>query len=440
MSGPASGDARLRHLRVVSQSCIHCGLCLEECPTYLELGNEMDSPRGRILLMRSLAEGDLTDSPTLRRHLDLCLGCRACEAICPSGVRYGELLEDSRALLRQPAAPTNPQQRRTPSDRILDYVIYHVTPRPARLRLALRLGRWGRRLGVNALLLRRLPRLGRLFGLLNEEPLHAPRIRTLEQPRGAARAAAAYFTGCATSVFTPRTVERGVRLLTHNGCAVECPRRQVCCGAIHAHGGRLEEARRLARHNIEVFQAPGGAADAPPLVTVAAGCGAMLRSYGQLLSKDAVYAERARLLASRVRDITEVLVELGPRRFERTLTRRVTYHDACHHVHVQGVRGQPRALLEMIPGVELVEAREAQLCCGAAGSYNITQPETAGRLGARKLANLSASGAAVAVTGNIGCILHLNALREVAQSGGPATPPVVHTVDLLHEAYGLRDE
>ncbi|MGE0480289.1 MAG: (Fe-S)-binding protein [Phycisphaerae bacterium] len=498
-----ASDSRPAHdaaaaLQLAAMSCIHCGLCLEECPTYLELGNEMDSPRGRILLMRSVAERRIEYSLAVRKHVDLCLGCRACEAVCPSGVPYGQLLEHTRADLRTSArtrASHGPargaESVRRWRDRLLDGVIFHITPYRRRLRLAVCAGVIARKLGLMPLAARVAPPLAKAAAMLpgpQQAALdlaaatarkHGPRPRTdgralprAANPAGPVRATAQFFEGCATAELTPTTLANAHQVLLHNDCRVTCPRGQQCCGAVHQHGGRLAEARRFARRNIDAFDrdaddaakascrsanAPPGRARASsldpearddarrtvastPIVTIAAGCGAMLRGYGTLLADDAQYRDRAAAFAARVRDISEFLVALGAKPPTRPLPLRVTIHDACHHVHVQGIRAQPRALLRLIPGIELLEAPEAALCCGAAGSYNLTQPETAARLGRRKLANLASTGAACAAAGNVGCILHLNALRaEEAENAAAGAPPrVVHTIDLLHAAYELR--
>ncbi|MBK8915680.1 MAG: 4Fe-4S dicluster domain-containing protein [Phycisphaerales bacterium] len=450
-------------MRTLAQACIHCGLCLEDCPTYLELGNELDSPRGRILLMRRTAESAAPADEATRRHVELCLGCRACEAACPSGVRYGELLEHFRATLHEApredrqrerrdaganqsgagstaAAPA--RRRRTLADRLTDLLIFHVTPYPRRLALAVALGRWSRAIGLTALAARLIPGMQKLLRMLPADAGRPARLPATLRARGAARDTVVVFAGCAPPVLTPRSVQRALRVLAHNGATVECPSGLQCCGAIHAHSGRLETARAFARRNIAVLDSAESAERT--IVTMAAGCGAMLRGYGALLVDDDIWAKRAARVASRVRDISEYLVELGPVPPTRSIPRAVCVHDACHLVHVQRVQSAPRRLLSMIPGLNLREAPEAAVCCGAAGSYNLTQPETAERLAQRKLRNLASSGATCAATGNIGCILHLNAVHDAgrppsADAGDAGAPFVLHTIDLLHEAYGLAD-
>lgn len=426
-------DPLERTLHELSLTCIHCGLCLPECPTYHELGNEMDSPRGRIYLMRGLAEGTVEPSDPVVQHLDRCLDCRACESACPSNVEYGSLIEQTRRRLHEGAPPT-----RRWDGRLVDWVLYKILPEPRRLRRALLLGRFCEQLGIGRVvrrsnLLRRLsPQLAKMFDLL---PKQVPSRSQIElpahtEPNTPRLASVRLFTGCATAVFTPQTNANAWRVLLHTGHAVRCPRGQVCCGAIHFHGGRRFEARDLARANIDAFDGDD------PIVSTAAGCGAMLKQYGDLLSDDPQYASRARTFAKRACDITEQLAQGELRPPTRPMPVRVTYHDACHHAHAQGIRQPPRTLLRTIPELELIECCEADMCCGAAGSYNLTQPEIAGRLGRRKLGNLEASGAAIVATANVGCILHLRATAE--QTG--ARIRIVHVVDLLHEAHGLAPD
>lgn len=456
--GDRPGPAVARELTALAERCIHCGLCLEDCPTYLQLGNEMDSPRGRILLMRGWAEGRAELTSRVRTHLDRCLDCRACETACPSGVQYGALLEHVRAQL--PATDA----ARGFAARLRDALIFAVLPQPPRLRAALWLGSIAERFGLTAVATTLFPALAPLMRMLPRPEAHraaAPRQPARSAPDGPPRAPVQLFSGCATAVLTPGTLANARRVLVHNGCTVGCPAAQVCCGAIHHHGGRIADARRFARANIDAFidaepQAAGAAgqpATAPPaIITIAAGCGAMLRQYEGLLADDARYAGRARDFSRRVRDVSEFLWARGPRppgMLPAGIPRRVTYHDPCHLIHAQRVADAPRALLRLIPGLDLVECREASTCCGAAGTYNLLQPQIAAELGRRKLANLAATGAATAATGNIGCILHLRALAarsegQTADSPRPtdacgAPPHIVHTIDLLHAAYGLGE-
>ncbi len=455
MSGAHLADLQ-RDLHEISLACIHCGLCLPECPTYVALENEMDSPRGRIYLMRAMAAGELQPSDPVARHLDLCLDCRGCESVCPSNVRYGTLLERTRERLSGHGGPPDGQSgagvpARPPKRwdaRLVDWLVFNVLPYPGRMRAALRVGRMARALGlVHALrrsrwLHRLSPGLAQAVELMPDrapaEPRPSGRASRPEGrgsevsaprgvgPIGARRAAVQFFTGCATGTLTPENVGQALNVLRHNGCAARCPAGQVCCGAIHYHAGRRFEARDLARANVDAFEGD------EPIVNIAAGCGAMMKHYGELLADDPQYAGRAERFARRVRDISELLCDIGPRPPARTVPMRVAYHDACHHCHAQGIRREPRELLRLIAGLELVECESSETCCGAAGSYNLTQPQVAAELGRRKLEALSAGGATVAATGNVGCILHL---RATARRLG-SNVQVVHTVDLLSRAYG----
>jgi len=395
--------------------CVHCGLCLSACPTYLELGTEMDSPRGRIYLMRALEDGALDCTPDVARHLDLCLGCRACETACPSGVRYGELIESAR-----PFVETN--HRRPFADRVRRRLITWAFPRPQRLRKLLAPLRLLERVGVLGLVRRvsataaMLPRLG------SWEPL--PERTAAVGPE---RRRVGFVAGCVAQVLFARTNHATARVLARNGCAVLTPARQGCCGALYLHAGARDEARACARHNIDVF-----GADLDAIVVNAAGCGAVLKQYGELLADDPAYAARARAFSAHVRDVTEYLAALPLAPPRGRLEARVTYHDACHLVHGQGVREAPRTVLRCIPGVELVELADSDLCCGSAGSYNLTEPEMARRLGARKAATVRATGATCVAAANPGCVMQIQAALD--RAGVAVT--VRHPVELLDEAYG----
>lgn len=397
--------------------CVHCGLCLSACPTYRELGTEMDSPRGRIYLMKALEEGTSVLTPDIARHLDLCLGCRACETACPSGVRYGELIESARSFVEQ-------HHHRSLVDRWRRAAITTVFPHPQRLRLLFGPLRLLERVGILALLrsvsthAAMLPPLGDL----------AP-VKELTPARGPERSRVDLLTGCVAQVMFAGTNAASVRVLARNGCRVSAPAAQVCCGALYLHAGKHQEALRCARRNLDVF-----AADADAIIANAAGCGAMLKQYGELLADDPLYAARARSFSSRVRDITEFLADLPLVPPVGGLSARVTYHDACHLVHGQGVREAPRRLLRQIPGLELVELRDADTCCGSAGSYSLTEPAMARRLAERKVANIRATGASCVAAANPGCVLQIHAALQ--RAGLPIR--VRHPVELLDEAYGDR--
>lgn len=415
----------------IARRCIHCGLCLSECPTYLELGSEPDSPRGRIQLMRHLADGALQPTPAVRTHLDRCLDCRACEAVCPSDVRYGELIEHARGALL--CAPTD--ERTGLERRVVDWVVHDILPHPRRCAALLAAARAARRIGLTAWLRRsawlsaRFPALRQALDLLPDG--EAPRTATAAAPFATPPTARAMlFRGCATSVLTPRTAANVRRLLEHHGCAVDVPERQVCCGAIHHHSGRRFEAQQFARANLAAL------AGEHPIVTFAAGCGAMLRQYPTLLVDDPREAARAAALAARVVDVSQMLLPLRPATPPAAVRLRLTYHDACHHAHAQRLRTPPRELLARIPGLELLPCPESDVCCGAAGSYNLLQPEIAGGLARRKLSNLNESGAALVAAGNVGCILHLRAAARRAGSG----LRIAHFADVLAFAFGLDED
>ncbi len=394
--------------------CVHCGLCLSACPTYRELGTEMDSPRGRIYLMKALSEGAAVLTPDIARHLDLCLGCRACETACPSGVRYGQLIESARSFVEQ-------RHRRPLLDRWRRAAIAAVFPHPARLRMLFAPLRLLERIGITALL-RRVSTHAAMLPQLNDlEP-----VRELTPAQGPERSRVDLLTGCVAQVMFAGTNAASVRVLARNGCRVSAPAAQVCCGALYLHAGKRDEALACARRNLDAFSP-----DADAIIANAAGCGAMLKEYGELLADDPVYAARARDFSSRVRDITEFLDTLPLVAPDRALPARVTYHDACHLAHGQGIRDAPRRLLRQIPGLELVELRDADTCCGSAGSYSLTEPAMSRRLAERKVANIRDTGASCVAVANPGCVLQIQAaLRRAGQS-----IRVRHPIELLDEAY-----
>ncbi|AGA25827.1 (Fe-S)-binding protein [Singulisphaera acidiphila] len=407
------------------QDCVHCGLCTASCPTYVETSDENDSPRGRIYLMRAVADGRLDFSPEVREHLDLCLDCRACESACPSGVQYGKIIEPFKVALQR----TAPASERTSLLRRL--ILHHLFPYSGRVKLALlparllqRVGliNWAEKVGLTKLL---PPTLRRMQAMLPELAASHGGLPEVLPAIGPKRARVALFLGCVADAMYPETNAATARVLQQNGCEVVVPRSQVCCGAIHYHSGVEEPALELARQNIAAFDPTQYDA----IIVNAAGCGAMLKDYPHLLpGADHAAAEQ---FTSKVRDISEFLVALGPIKPTHPLPMKVTYHDACHLCHGQQIRSQPRQLLSMIPGVELVPLEETEICCGAAGTYNLTQPEMSERLGVRKMDHLAATGAEVVATGNVGCILQI--ARKIKERGSPMK--VVHPVDLLDKAY-----
>lgn len=414
-------------------TCVHCGFCLPTCPTYLLWGEEMDSPRGRIYLMKAGLEGRVSMNASFVEHFDRCLGCLSCVTACPSGVQYGPLIEKTRAQIEQHAS-------RSSSETLLRKVLMAVIPYPSRMRfllapLVLLAPLLGRRGGFSPEVLRHLPR--RLRALLSVAPRVTWQGLTGRLPGrtpavGPERMRVAVLEGCVQRLAFGAVNEATVRVLSAEGCAVEAPEAQGCCGALPLHAGHLEQARGLARHNIAVFEAAG----VDHVVVNAAGCGSAMKEYGALLADDPLWAARAKTLAAKVRDVSELLADLGPPRAPRHPIRaRVAYHDACHLGHGQGVRAQPRAVLQAIPGVELVTPAEADICCGSAGIYNLVQPEPAAELGARKARHLAALEPDMIATANPGCMLQVAAAARTLGHDWPILHPIelvdasIHGVD-----------
>ena len=418
-------------------ACVHCGLCLEACPTYVATGDENDSPRGRLYLMRAVEEGRLAvDSPAFDSHIDRCLGCRACEAACPAGVEYGQLLEAARAEI------TRSQPRPGGIYGVLKFVLRHVWLEPKRLRAAFAVARLVRDSGLAKFFLRSgfaasissefkfgltlllssaddgsgsEKRAGRM-------PAHRP------QDAGARGAAAGvmFFKACVTEGLFQRVNAATVRVLEANGCRAQAPSGQVCCGALHAHAGELDGARVLARQNIEAFR--DGAA---PIVTNAGGCGAMLASYGHLLAADGAYAERARAFSLRVRDIGQQLEANGFRNGASIGVERTTYDASCHLLHGQHATASSLQMLWAIPNLNFVPLPESDVCCGGAGVYNLLEPALSAQVLAEKLKQIESSGATILATGNAGCHMQIAAGAHLA--GMPLR--VCHPVELLDESY-----
>jgi glycolate oxidase iron-sulfur subunit len=412
------------------QECIHCGLCTASCPTYIETGNENDSPRGRIYLMRAVTDGRLAMSDEVRTHLHLCLDCRACETACPSGVKYGQLIEPFKIALHREPSPTD---RTSLLQRL---ILHHLFPYGKRVKWALAPARLMQKLGVMGLAqkagLTKLlpPTLRHMEAMLPD--LSGPKSRLPEvlPPIGPRRARVALFTGCVADAMFPETNAATARVLQQNGCEVHVPRGQSCCGAIHFHSGAEGPAFDLARTNLDTFNPD----DYDAIIVNAAGCGAMLKDYAHILPKD--LHDRAERFVAKVKDVSEFLYGLGPIAPKHPLALRVTYHDACHLCHAQQIRSQPRALLGLIPGIELLPLEETEICCGAAGTYNLTQPEMSERLGQRKAGHIEATQADVVATGNVGCILQI---ARTLKARGSAIR-VVHPMDLLDQAYRGTDD
>ena len=412
-------DTRAPQLDLIDD-CVHCGFCLPTCPTYVLWGEEMDSPRGRIYLMKEGLEGEpMSDS--MVQHWDACLGCMACVTACPSGVQYDKLIESTRAQVER-------RHERDAKDKALRGLIFSIFPHPKRLRLLRGPLRGYQKLGLDrlvrrtGLLERMAPQLAAMEGLAprlgRPEPL-PPRI----EATGTRRAVVGLLTGCVQGAFFPGVNSATARVLRAEGCEIVVPASQGCCGALSAHNGREAEAQKYARSVIDAFDD----ADVEYIVVNAAGCGSTMKEYADLLADDPRYAERAKAFAEKVRDVSEILAELGPVAPRHPLPMSVAYHDACHLAHAQGVRSQPRQLLTGIPGLELREIAEGELCCGSAGIYNILNPEPARELGDRKAANIVATGADVLVTANPGCLMQVTSAIE--RSGHPMG--MAHTIEVL---------
>ncbi len=407
-----------------SLACIHCGLCLSACPTYLETGNENDSPRGRIYIMRGLQDGRLPLGDTSVRHIDLCLGCRACEAVCPSGVQYGELLEATRDYIEK-------AYRRSPFQTFLRRVaIERVLPYPRRLKMALLPARLIRLLHLEKV----LPKFAReALALLPPSFQSAALPEFSPAATGEKQGRVGFISGCVMQVLFARTNASSVRLLNQAGYDVLAPQKQVCCGALYAHGGNLESARDCARRNIELFEK----LDLDWIVINAAGCGSTLKEYGQLLAGEPAWAERAAAFGRKVKDLTEILAASIASSPSGWPALGVTYHDACHLAHPQQITLEPRKLVRGRAS-HFVELPESDVCCGSAGSYNLTEPEMAERLQERKVENILKTGAKIVVTTNPGCILQIQAgLRK----RGAHDVRVVHIADFLNvEGTGAKEK
>jgi glycolate oxidase iron-sulfur subunit len=410
--------------------CIHCGLCLNNCPTYRELGVEMDSPRGRIYQMVLVATGQVQAGPSYLEHLDLCLACRGCESVCPSGVPYGRMIEAARAEIEARAEASRPWLARTWRNFIFDhFLLSRRLIKTAGAFVYLYEASGLRRLAERSGVLNLFGKLGRIAPLAPsaEVPFFFDKIGRTFPARDKAKLRVGFIAGCLANVTSARLNEATVRVLQRNGCDVVIPETQTCCGALHVHAGRRDKARQLARVNIDAFLDAG----CDFIVINAAGCGSTLKEYGELLHEDPAYAEKAQLFVSKMRDITEFLaaIELDPAM--RPLDVVVTYQDSCHLAHGQKIREAPRKLLRAIPGVKFVEVPLADLCCGSAGTYNIVHDDIADSLLRKKMDLVNATGATVITTANVGCALQLAAgVRKYGRD-----QRVLHVVELLDESY-----
>ena len=474
---PGEGPLRRQtHTYDLMRQCIHCGFCLPTCPTYAVLGVEMDSPRGRIYQMQAVAEGRMEVSPEFVDHMYCCLGCRACETACPSGVQFGKLIEAAREQIQlevahrppvdgPPEVPGETQQAEPVAKGDEDYPLHTDLPRtstlesrserllrafffdimlPSRLVTSLVFAglKFYQRSGLQTLahrtglidLVNALPTPFQGKLKMPEELMHRASGSLLPRPlaeitpaSGRRRYRAGFISGCIMDQVFRDINEATMRVLTANGCEVITPPQQQCCGALHVHAGEAKEGRELARHNIDVFEPY----NCDVIIINSAGCGSNLKEYGHLLRDDPVYAERAQAFSAKVKDISEFLASIDLNQDMGEVPRTVAYHDACHLVHGQKIKQQPRQVLQAIPGITLVNLKEADWCCGSAGIYNITNQEMASTLLERKMNNIAATGASVIATGNPGCMMQISlGARERGME-----LDVVHPIQLVDEAY-----
>jgi len=394
------------------EACVHCGFCLPTCPTYSTMGDEMNSPRGRIFLMKETLEGKLAPAD-IDPYIDNCLGCLACVTSCPSGVEYGELISPYRAWSEK-------QRERTLPEKLQRFALLNTIPYPGRFRAASKVARLFRPLA---------PYLPKGFGAMLEL---APNVlptehsfKELYPATGQKRGRVALLIGCAQQVLAPRINQAAIRVLNRNGIEVVVPQNQGCCGSLAMHIGESKEARKAAQKNFDAFPS-----DIDAIISTAAGCGSGMKEYGTLFAgEEEDLKTEAESFSSKVVDICEYLDQVGftPPAVDEPKTVKVAYHDACHLAHAQKIRSAPRELLQSMPGLELLEPAEWEICCGSAGSYNIEHPDTAKELGQRKVNNLYATGADLIATGNIGCLTQI----EFHSQDKDRPLPVVHTVELL---------
>ena len=423
---PAFDDHRPPDKQLIDE-CVHCGFCLPTCPTYVLFGEEMDSPRGRIYLMnKGLTEEPMND--TMVRHWDLCLGCMACVTACPSGVQYDKLIEATRAQVER-------RYERRADDKAFREMIFRFFPYRSRLRLAAGPLRLYQRFGLDKKLrkagvMSRLPARMRAMEALMPKLVKEQKIPEYTSPVGEKRRRVGVLIGCVQQVFFSQVNAATVRVLATEGCEVVAPKNQGCCGALSTHAGREEESLDFARKTIDTFEAE----NLDYVIVNAAGCGSTMKEYAYLLRDDPEYSERARAFSDKVKDVSEFLYEMGAVAERHPLPVSAAYHDACHLAHAQGVRKEPRQVLRQIPGMEIEEIKEAEICCGSAGIYNMIEPEPAAELGERKARNVLKTGASLIVTSNPGCMLQIQAsLKKMGHD-----VPMVHPMEVLDAS--LRGE
>jgi glycolate oxidase iron-sulfur subunit len=416
--------------RQLIDACVHCGFCLPSCPTYALWGEEMDSPRGRVYLMKAALEGRTDLGDTFTQHFDACLGCLACVTACPSGVQYGPLIERTRSQIEQ-------HHERSVTDRLFRSALFSVLPYPSVLRVALAplavaqaiFGVKRKPAAAASGSNRKAHLFARVRAMLELAPPVALRSLVERLPErtpaaGTRRLRVGMLSGCVQRIAFADVNRATIRVLAAEGCEVVAPTAQGCCGALSRHSGRLDEARAFARRTIETFER----ADVDVIAVNAAGCGSSMKEYGELLADDRAWAERAHAFSTRVRDVAELLVELGePRATRHRIDATVAYHDACHLGHGQGVRAQPRSLLAQIPGITVVDIAEPDMCCGSAGIYNLVQPAPAAALGERKARHVMAVQPDIIATGNPGCTLQIAAACDRLGF----RRPVVHPIELI---------
>ena len=405
--------------------CVHCGLCLNECPTYRALQLEPESPRGRIHLVRAAAEGRIELNDRFKEHLHLCLLCRACESACPSGVQYGRIAETVREHIGPPGSPL--------ARAVLNFVFTRMLPYPRRLRFAFALLRLYQNIGLQQLIGALLPaKLREMDAMLPVIPKKFFRPKSAFLPAiGIRRARVAMLNGCVMPLLFGDVNEATVRVLQRNGCEVLFPERQICCGALNTHNGESAAAKRMARQNIDAFLQ----ANVDAIVVNAAGCGAAMKEYGYLLRDDPEYGEKAKRFSAMVKDAGEFLADLGLTGTLAPLNLTVTYQDPCHLAHGQKIRSQPRKLLHAIPGLKLIEMEGSDRCCGSAGIYNLTHPGMSRHLLQEKMQSIASTNTEAIVAPNPGCMLQL---RLGAQQFGPSLT-VYHLMDLLERSYSAAE-